>query len=284
MTQVKFTKMHGAGNDFILMDYGEYKKIENKFPQIAVKLCDRHFGIGADGIFVPVEDPKTYSDLEWLFYQPDGSTAQMCGNGMRCFARFCFDKKIVNKRKFTVHTGAGKIVPEVLEDMRVKVNMGKPILESEKIPFKGDKNLNYPLCDGMKKFVVNAVSMGNPHCVIFAKDDEDINELAKKYGEKIEKDNLFPEKTNVEFVKVLSRNEINVAVWERGCGITLACGTGACASVVAAILNGLCDNKVKVNLPGGVLTIEWAGNSQNTDFDVFMTGEAEYVYTGVIDI
>lgn len=284
MTQIKFTKMQGAGNDFILMEYGEYKKIEDKFPQAAVKLCDRHFGIGADGIFVPVENPKTYSDLGWLFFQPDGSTAQMCGNGMRCFARFCFDKKLVSKRKFSVETLAGKIVPEVLEDLRVKVNMGHPVLEPEKIPFKGDKNLNYPLWDGIKKFTVNAISMGNPHCVIFVKDDENINELAKKYGKVIETDELFPEKTNVEFVKVKSREEIDVAVWERGCGITLACGTGACACVVAAILNGLCDKKVKVNLPGGSLTIEWSGNSQNTDFDVFMTGEAQYVFTGTIDI
>ena len=128
------------------------------------------------------------------------------------------------------------------------------------------------------------MDMGNPHCVIFVKDDEDNHALAKKYGDAIEHDNLFPEKTNVEFVKVISREEIDVAVWERGCGITLACGTGACASVVAAILNGLCDNKVKVNLPGGSLTIEWAGNSQNTDFDVLMTGEAQYVYTGIIEI
>ncbi len=284
MTQIKFTKMQGAGNDFILMEYGEYKKIEDKFPQAAVKLCDRHFGIGADGIFVPVENPKTYSDLGWLFFQPDGSTAQMCGNGMRCFARFCFDKKLVSKRKFSVETLAGKIVPEVLEDLRVKVNMGHPVLEPEKIPFKGDKNLNYPLWDGIKKFTVNAISMGNPHCVIFVKDDENINELAKKYGKVIETDELFPEKTNVEFVKIKSREEIDVAVWERGCGITLACGTGACACVVAAILNGLCDKKVKVNLPGGSLTIEWSGNSQNTDFDVFMTGEAQYVFTGTIDI
>lgn len=284
MTQVKFTKMQGAGNDFILMEYGEYKKIEDKFPQAAVKLCDRHFGVGADGIFVPIENPKTYSDLGWLFFQPDGSTAQMCGNGMRCFARFCFDRKLVSKRKFSVETLAGKIVPEVLEDMTVKVNMGHPVLEPQKIPFKGDKNLNYPLWDGIKKFTVNAISMGNPHCVIFVKDDENINELAKKYGKVIEHDELFPEKTNVEFVKIKSREEIDVAVWERGCGITLACGTGACACVVAAILNGLCDKKVKVNLPGGSLTIEWAGNSQNTDFDVFMTGAAQYVFTGTIDV
>lgn len=282
MTQVKFTKMQGAGNDFILMEYDEYKKIEKQFPEIAKKLCDRHFGIGADGIFVPVENPKTYSDLGWLFFQSDGSTAQMCGNGMRCFARFCYDKNIVTKRKFSVETLAGKIVPEVLEDFAVKVNMGKPILEPEKIPFKGDKNLNYPIRKGLKKFLVNAVSMGNPHCVIFS--DGNIKELAEKYGEAIEHSDLFPEKTNVEFVKIQSRNEIDVAVWERGCGITLACGTGACAAVVASILNGHCDKRVKVNLPGGALTIEWAGNSQNPDFDVFMTGEAQYVFEGSIKI
>ena len=250
---------------------------------MAIKLCDRHFGVGADGIFVPIENPKTFSDLEWLFYQADGSTAQMCGNGMRCFARFCFDKKIVNKRKFTVQTGAGKIVPEVLENDAVKVNMGKPILEPEKIPFKGDNILNYGLRLGLKKFEINAISMGNPHCVIFVKKDEDIKELANKYGQLFETHEIFPEKTNVEFVKIKSRGEIDVAVWERGCGITLACGTGACASVVASILNGFCDRTVKVNLPGGQLTIEWAGNSQNSDFDVFMTGEAEYVYTGVLN-
>lgn len=282
MTQVKFTKMQGAGNDFILLENNEYKKIEKLFPEIAKKLCDRHYGIGADGIFVPIENPKTYADLGWLFFQSDGSTAQMCGNGMRCFARFVYDKGITAKKKFSVETLAGKIVPEVLDDVLIRVNMGKPILEPERIPFKGDYNLNYPLRLGLKKFMVNAVSMGNPHCVIFS--DEEINALAKKYGDDIEHDNLFPEKTNVEFVKIVSRNEIDVAVWERGCGITLACGTGACASVVAAILNGHCDNKVKVNLPGGALTIEWSGSSQNPDSDVFMTGSAEYVYEGVINI
>lgn len=284
MTQVNFTKMHGAGNDFILMEYNEYKKIENLFPQVAVKLCDRHFGIGADGIFVPFVNLEAGTDLEWLFFQADGSTAQMCGNGMRCFARFCYDKKIVDKRKFTVQTGAGKITPEVLDDMRIKVNMSKPILSPEKIPFRGDKNLKFSLSVDSKKFVINAVSMGNPHCVIFVENNEDNYLLAKKYGNDIEHHELFPEKTNVEFVKVISRNEIDVAVWERGCGITLACGTGACASVVAAILNGYCDEKVKVNLPGGVLTIEWSGNSQNPAFDVFMTGDAEYVYTGVVEL
>ena len=280
MSTVKFSKMQGLGNDFILMLPQEYEKIKDKFPNIAVKLCDRRFGIGADGIFVPQE--SKIADLKWLFYQSDGSTAQMCGNGMRCFARFVFDNKIVNSKKFSVETGAGIIIPELLDNNLVKVNMSKPILQPSKIPFNGENNLNYNLQTSTKSFLINAISMGNPHCVIFT--EQDAKKLASDYGYEIEHHNLFSEKTNVEFVKVLSRNEINVDVWERGCGITLACGTGACASAVAAILNNLCDNNVKVNLPGGSLFIEWAGNSQNPDFDVYMTGSAEYVFCGTIEI
>jgi diaminopimelate epimerase len=280
MTQINFTKMQGIGNDFILLTYEEFQKIKDKFPDIAVFLCDRRFGIGADGIFVPNPDCKT--DIGWLFYQADGSTAQMCGNGMRCFARFVYDKGIVNKKVFSVETLAGTIIPEILDNNRVRVNMSKPILEPEKIPFKGSKALNFPIKAGGREFLANAVSMGNPHCVIFS--DEDINELALRFGRDLEFHELFSEKTNVEFVKVKSRNEIDVAVWERGCGITLACGTGACASVVAAVLNGYCDSKVKVNLPGGSIDIEWSGNSQNPDFDVFMTGGAEYVFEGSINV
>lgn len=284
MAHIKFTKMQGLGNDFILMEEKEYRKIENKFPELAVKLCDRHFGIGADGILVPDNTPQTYSDVEWIFYQADGSTAQMCGNGMRCFARFCVDNNIVSLKKFTVQTGAGKIIPEVFDDGKVKVDMGRPIFDCAKIPFTGAKNLNEKLTVLGREFVVNAISMGNPHCVIFVENDEDIHELAKKYGEAIEHDSMFPEKTNVEFVKIKSREEIDIAVWERGCGITLACGTGACASVVAAILNGHCDKQVKANLPGGTLTIRWAGNSQEPDYDVFMTGDAQYVFEGTIEV
>ena len=280
---IKITKMQGCGNDFVILDYDEFKKMNCEMSDAAKMLCDRNFGIGADGLIIP--NTKTEdTDIGWYFYNSDGSTAQMCGNGMRCFARFCYDNKITNKRKFSVETLAGKIVPEVLEDMTVKVNMGKPILEPQKIPFKGDKSINANLWDGITKFTINAISMGNPHCVIFVKDDENIDKLAKKYGAVIEQHDLFPEKTNVEFVKIKSRQEIDVAVWERGCGITLACGTGACASVVAAILNNHCDSKVKVNLPGGTLTIEWAGNTQNQDFDVFMTGSAQYVFNGAIEV
>lgn len=280
MTKINFTKMQGLGNDFILIEKSEFDKVSEKFPEAAIKLCDRNFGIGADGIFVPVESEK--ADLGWLFYQSDGSTAQMCGNGMRCFAKFVYDKKIIDKKEFSVETLAGIIVPEVLDDGKVKVNMSKPVLTPEKIPFKGECSLNCKLEACGKDFLVNAVSMGNPHCVIFT--DGDAKALAKEFGGALEHHPLFPEKTNVEFVKILSNSEISVDVWERGCGITLACGTGACASAVAAILNGHCNNKVKVNLPGGTLTIEWAGNLQNPDFDVFMTGDAQYVFEGTIDV
>ena len=281
MQKIKFTKMQGLGNDFILIMPDEFENVKDKFPQVSVELCDRRFGIGADGIFVPTLN-ETDADLGWLFYQSDGSTAQMCGNGMRCFARFVYDNKLVDKQKFSVKTGAGIIVPELLDNEQVKVNMAKPILEPAKIPFKGEKSLNCKLSVKDKDFVVNAVSMGNPHCVVFS--DGDTKSEALNYGYALEHHPLFSEKTNVEFVKVLSRNEITVDVWERGCGITLACGTGACASAVAAILNGYCDKIVKVNLPGGVLTIEWEGNSQNTNFDVFMTGSADYSFEGVVSI
>lgn len=279
MTKVKFTKMQGLGNDFILFDTKEFEKINMPQAELAVKLCDRHFGIGADGIFVVNHNPSQ-GDIGWLFLQSDGSTSQMCGNGMRCFAKYVYDKGYVSKKQFAVETLAGLIKPEILDNGSVKVNMSKPILEPAKIPFKGEYNLNYEIECQDKKFIVNAVSMGNPHCIIYS--DRDTRTEALTYGAGLEKHAIFPEKTNVEFVKIISRQEINVDVWERGCGITLACGTGACASAVASILNGYCDNRVKVNLPGGSLTIDWAGNSQNTDFDVFMTGDAQYVFEGEI--
>lgn len=276
----KFTKMQGLGNDFILFLPDEFEKIKEGFPELAIRLCDRRFGIGADGIFAPKRSEN--ADLGWYFYQSDGSTAQMCGNGMRCFARFVYDNGLVKKTKFSVETGAGLIVPELLDEGCVRVNMSKPVLQPEKIPFKGNNNLNYILETQNQKFSINAISMGNPHCIIFT--DGDAKMQAEKFGEEIENHSLFPEKTNVEFVHVISRNEIQVEVWERGCGITLACGTGACASAVASILNGLCDEKVKVNLPGGALIIEWAGNSQNPNFDVYMTGSADYVFEGTVNL
>lgn len=293
MTNIKITKMQGLGNDFVILDYSEYEKTGLSMSELAKKICDRNFGVGADGMIIPNLKPEAQlyhntgkafvPDIGWYFYNSDGTTAQMCGNGIRCFAKYVKDKKLVYLNQFSVGTLAGIIVPEILDDGMVKVNMSKPILEPRSIPFEGENNLNYELKVEDKTFKLNAVSMGNPHCVIFVEDDSDLENfdllwLAKTYGPKVENHPLFPEKTNVEFVKVLSRNEINLRVYERGCGITLACGTGACASVVAGILNNLTESKVKVNLLGGALTIEWQGSRENLKGDVFMSGPAEYSF------
>lgn len=273
MKTIKVTKMQGLGNDFVIIDYPEYEKTGMSMQDLAKKICDRNFGIGADGMFIPNLKPKT-GDIGWFFYNSDGSTAQMCGNGIRCFAKYAKDNNLIDSNKFEVETLAGIITPEIQPDGQVKVNMSKPIFELEKIPFKGKSNKeNLVVLD--KNFEINVVSMGNPHCVIFTDDNSDILEMAKTYGPIIEKHELFPEKTNVEFARIVSKSEIDMRVFERGCGITLACGTGACAVVVSSILNNLTENKVKVNLLGGPLTIEWQGHEAD---DVFMTGPAEYSF------
>ncbi len=279
--KIKFTKMQGLGNDFVVLDYDEYKKSGLELNELALKLCDRHFGIGADGLMVVNPFVKD-TDAGWLFYNSDGTTAQMCGNGIRCFARYMKQKGYMTKNEFSVETLAGTIIPKINEDNTVTVNMNKPITEPVKIPLKSENNLNFEVLAKGKKFVANAISMGNPHCVVFT--DEDTVKAALEYGPEIEVNPLFPEKTNVEFIKILSRSEINLNVWERGCGITLACGTGACASVVAGILNGYLDEKVKVNLPGGQLVIEWKGNKDDLNRNVYMTGPANFVFEGEIEV
>ncbi len=281
MTTIQFTKMQGLGNDFIIIDFEEYKKIDIPLEELSIKLCHRNFGIGADGLIIVNPQPKN-ADIGWFFYNSDGSIAQMCGNGMRCFAKYVYDKKLVNNKEFSVETVAGIIKPEIVDEKTVKVNMSKPILDTAKIPVKTPKNLNFDLNVNDRFFKANAISMGNPHCIIFT--EEDTKKLALQYGPDIETHPIFPEKTNVEFAKVLSRREINLDVWERGCAITLACGTGACATVTAAILNNHCDSPVKVNLPGGSLSIEWDGNITNPAKDIFMSGPAEYVFTGEVNI
>ncbi len=281
MTTIKFTKMHGLGNDFVILDYEEYIKTKKTPEELSKLLCDRKFSIGADGLIIVNPNTKN-TDIGWIFYNSDGTIAQMCGNGMRCFAKYVYSKNYVNKKEFSVETKAGTIIPKILEDGNVRVNMSKPILTPNKIPAKVENNLNFEIKSLDRTFTANAISMGNPHCVIIT--DEDTKLLARKYGSDIEHNPIFPEKTNVEFIKIVSRNEIILDVWERGCGITLACGTGACASVTAAILNGLCDNKVKVNLPGGILTIEWEGTKENPQKDVYMSGSATFSFEGTINI
>lgn len=276
MKTIKLTKMQGCGNDFVIIDYPEYEKTGLKMSELAKKVCNRNFGVGADGMIIPKFNPENKeADISWYFYNSDGSTAQMCGNGMRCFAKYCIDNKLVDKKSFSVETLAGIIKPELLDNGLIKVNMGKPILENKKIPFwseNGEKKLT--ALD--REFEITPVSMGNPHCVIIT--DEDPIKLAQTYGPVIEKHEFFPEKTNTEFVRVKSRMEIDMRVFERGCGITLACGTGACASVVACVLNNLTENKVKVNLLGGPVFIEWQGSADDKEQDIFLIGSANYSF------
>ena len=274
---IRITKMQGCGNDFVVLEYDEFLKMGISMSDAAKKLCDRHFGVGADGLIIPntnVED----ADIGWYFYNSDGSTAQMCGNGMRCFAKYVFDKKLVDKKEFSVKTLAGIISPRIMDDGSVRVNMSKPILNSEKIPFVPNSNMNYKMAVKNRIFEGSAVSMGNPHFVIFVSPESDLLELAKEYGPLIETAAEFPEKTNVEFIKILSPSKIKLCVWERGCGITLACGTGACASVVAGVLKGCLEHSVKVELLGGEVCIDWDGDKIVTGKDVFLTGPAEYVF------
>lgn len=268
--------MQGCGNDFVIIDFQEYEKTEMEMSELAKKVCDRNFGVGADGMIIPKLNPENKeADISWYFYNSDGSTAQMCGNGMRCFTKYCIDNKLVDKKAFSVETLAGIIKPELLENGLIKVNMGKPVLEDKKIPF-WNENGEHKLIAMDKEFDITPVSMGNPHCVIIS--DDDPLELAKTYGPVIEKHEFFPEKTNTEFVKVKSRMEIDMRVFERGCGITLACGTGACASVVACVLNNLTENKVKVNLLGGPVFVEWQGSADDTEKDIFLIGSANYSF------
>jgi diaminopimelate epimerase len=273
MESIKVTKMQGCGNDFVILDYDEYLKFGKEMSEVAKILCDRNFGVGADGMIIPDTKPNGETDIAWYFYNSDGSTAQMCGNGIRCFAKYVYDKKLVNSKKFSVMTLAGVIVPEIQNDGTVRVDMGIPILEDEKIPFRGERAVTIQ----GKSFNINPVSMGNPHCVIFT--ENDTMQMAKKYGPDMEVHSYFPEKTNTEFVRVISRDEVELTVFERGCGITLACGTGACATVTAGVLNNLTDSKVKVNLPGGVVFIDWSGSEPKEQRHIFMTGPAKYSFT-----
>ena len=269
---IKITKMQGCGNDFVILDYDEFQKANLSIEELAKRLCDRHFGIGADGMIIPKKSEDKNIDIAWYFYNSDGTVAQMCGNGMRCFAKYVYDKGLVDKKEFSVMTGAGIIKPLLLDNGNVRVDMGIPILEDEKIPFKGERTLK--ALD--ETFEITPVSMGNPHCVILTENDP--MKMALKYGATIEKHEYFPEKTNTEFVKIISKNEIDMRVFERGCGITLACGTGACASVVACVLNNLTEQKVKVNLLGGSVFVEWQGNSENPNKNIFLIGEANYSF------
>lgn len=278
---MKVTKMHGLGNDFIILDnlHGNLVNLSD----LARLMCRRRFHIGADGILVL--EPSSKAHLRMRVYNPDGSEAEMCGNGIRCFAKYAYDRKILSTREMEIETGAGIIKPVIVDspadsvDTLVRVDMGKPQLRRGQIPMLGDDSsqvVNEVLKTREKEFEFSAVSMGNPHCIIFVDTLDDDPVL--NYGSEIENHPIFPAKTNVEFVRVDDRSHIAVNVWERGAGRTLACGTGACASVVAGVLRGVVDRNVTVSLPGGDLRIEWDKDTGN----IFMTGPAVEVFTGEV--
>ena len=277
---MKFTKMHGLGNDFVMVDCFE-EQLSVDLAQLSRKICDRHFGIGADGLVLIL--PSETADIGMRIFNPDGSEPEMCGNAIRCFARYVYEHNIVSKQIMRVETLAGLIVPELVMNgekvISVKVDMGEPRLDREQIPMAGmaGKVVNEPVTVAGTTYNVTCVSMGNPHCITFVPDTGNVP--ISEVGPKIETHRLFPKKTNVEFVQVLNNNEVNMRVWERGAGETLACGTGACATGVACVLNNLTAREIIVHLTGGDLQIEWADNNH-----VYMTGPAEYVFTGVVEM
>lgn len=282
--KLNFIKMHGAGNDYVYVDGMKYQIPDES--AAAKKLSDRHFSVGGDGLIIIKKGTK--ADFEMVMYNPDGSRGAMCGNGIRCVAKYLFDEGYTNgKTEFTIESmGAIKhIKVNVIDGKAVsaRVDMGKPILKASDIPvnFDGEKCVNQPVTFADREFNMTCVSMGNPHAVMFI-DEHPIDFDLNKYGKTAEQNTeLFPDRVNAEFAKVTDRENIEMRVYERGTGETLACGTGACATAVSAILNGYCDNKVTVHLLGGDLLIEWSGNENDS---VIMTGPAEYAFTGTVEI
>lgn len=282
MKQMKFTKMHGAGNDYIYVNCFQ-EQIHNR-SAVARFISDRHFGIGSDGLICI--EPSDVADFKMDMYNADGSQGRMCGNATRCVAKYVCDNGMTDKDEIALETLSGiKYIKVTKENGRVKtaqVNMGAPILRPADIPvrFEGETAVGRQMTVGGQDYTVTCVSMGNPHCVTVI-DSVDKLEI-EKIGPLFENDPLFPDRVNTEFIERVSPGEFKMRVWERGSGETLACGTGACASAVAMILNGECrkDEDIKVTLRGGVLTIRWDSRTN----DVFMTGPAETVFTGEIDI
>lgn len=273
---LRFTKMQGTGNDFVLIDALSPEIAGVDFSRIASKLCDRKYGIGADQLLLLL--PSKKADFRMAIFNPDASQVEMCGNGIRCLARYIWDKGYSKNGTLEIETLAGIRKPERRGEL-VRVDMGVPRLEASEIPVRLEgRVIDHPLKVKDKTFAMTCVSMGNPHAVIFV--DEVENFPVALYGPEIENHQLFPERTNVEFIKVVSRKEIKMRVWERGTGETLACGTGACAAAVAACMKKLTESDVKVKLTGGELIIEWGGEGKR----LYMTGPAEYSFTGEIEI
>lgn len=274
--QFDFAKWQGCGNDFVMVN-----GIEENMPEIAaaaVEICDRNYGVGADGVIFVL--PSDKCDFQMRIFNSDGSEAEMCGNGIRCFARYVRELGLTDKMQFTVETKAGTIIPHLVErdgEMLVEVDMGAPVLEANQVPVDGygaERVISQPIQVDGQEFKITCVSMGNPHCVIFVDDLQKLD--IHRWGPLLEKFSIFPRKTNVEFVEVKGRHNLRMRVWERGAAVTLACGTGSCATLVAAVLNDLVDDEARLTLDGGELVVRW-DKLQNK---VFMTGPAKKVFTG----
>lgn len=275
---MQFSKWHGQGNDFVIVN-GFQEKL-NDYRQAAIAVCDRHFGIGADGLVILLPAATADADFKIRIFNSDGSEAEMCGNATRCIARYVYENGLSEKTSLTLETLAGYIKPEIIfEAGQIKticVDMGEPRLQRNEIPMTGPEDLqavNIPLEAAGVTYGITCVSMGNPHCVIFVDDITAVDLSA--VGPVIETHSLFPRKTNVEFVQVLSSNKVRMRVWERGAGITLACGTGASATLVASVLNKKTDRAVTVELDGGDLFVEW-----RDDNHIYMSGPAIEVFRG----
>lgn len=280
MQEIEFSKYQAVGNDFVIVE--DLRKRVRVSAETVVKLCDRHFGIGADGLILI--RPSGKCSFAMVYHNADGSPAEMCGNGIRCLGKYVYDHSLISKSDLLIETAAGdreiSLVKEGEVVVEVRVDMGSPRFTRKEIPMLGDENseaVNQSLDIRETTLQVTSLSMGNPHCVVFVEDTESVG--VTKLGPVIEKLPVFPQRTNVEFVQILGPRELKVRVWERGVGETLACGTGACASVVASVRNNLSGRKVTVHLRGGDLKVEWSENNH-----VYLTGPCEEVFRGVIEV
>ena len=283
---LKFTKMQGAGNDFVVID-GVGRRVEIT-AQLAKRLADRHFGVGCDQVLLVEKPQRPDADFRYRIWNADGGEVEQCGNGARCFVRFVHDKGLTKKNEIRVETLSGVIVPRLEPDGQVSVDMGAPIFEPERVPFDtrglqpmlGGKR--WPLDLAGREAVVAVLSMGNPHAVQTVADVDSAPVTTE--GPSIERHPRFPRRVNAGYVQIVTRTHIRLRVWERGAGETLACGTGACAAVVAGMREGLLDDSVRVDTRGGRLTIRWAGGENDPTCTVWMTGPAVSVFEGEIEI
>ena len=277
---MKFTKMHGLGNDYVYVNCFT-ETIENP-AEVSIRISDRHFGIGSDGLILI--KPSDVADFRMDMFNADGSQAEMCGNGIRCVAKYVYDYGLTDKTEISVETLAGiKYLKLQIEDGKVSmitVNMGSPELNPANVPVVSEKErvVDEPIVVNGKEYRMTCVSMGNPHCIVFV--DDTANFPLSEIGPCFENHQVFPKRVNTEFIQILDRKTVNMRVWERGSGETLACGTGACASAVACILNGLTEDEITLHLLGGDLKVFW-DKEENL---VYMTGPATVVYDGEIDL